>query len=84
MKKNPREEVIRSEVLFELWKSKKQKIRCSLGRVKSTVFIDLRIFYEDSVTGSFEASRSGFTFQPEVLPDLIMKLEEARAAIFKK
>ena len=84
MKKKSGEETIRSQVLFEIEKSRKQKIRCSLGRVKNTVFIDLRTFYEDSVTGCFEPSRAGLTFHPELLAHLIDALEEAQAAIHRK
>ena len=64
------------EVIAELEKNQKEKIRVSIEEYRGTKFIDCRVYWEDE-QGQWKPSKKGIALNSECINEVIEALQKA-------
>jgi hypothetical protein len=62
----------------EIDKNSMERIRIQRTEYKGKDLVDLRVFYQDRITGEWKPSPKGITFKVELIDEIISALESER------
>ena len=65
------------ERIGEIQKNQKEKIIVSTNEYKGHKYIDLRVHYEDEVSGDYKPTKKGIAVNPKILPDVVEMMVKA-------
>ena len=58
-------------LIGEIQKNQKEKIMVSVNEFKGNKFVDLRVHYEDEVSGEYKPTKKGISLSKKVVPEVI-------------
>tara|TARA_Y100000593_G_C4173794_1_gene268415 strand:- start:20 stop:259 length:240 start_codon:yes stop_codon:yes gene_type:complete len=59
------------DIITEIRKNQNEKIIVSTNEYQGHKYVDLRIHYEDKISGDYKPSKKGIALSPKVIPDVI-------------
>ena len=58
-------------IIGEIQKNQKEKIIVSTNEYKGHKFVDLRVHYEDEISGEYKPTKKGISLSSKVIPEII-------------
>ena len=58
---------MQKKVLYEIQRNKDERIQFSIGSYKDRMYIDMRIFYTDQMSGELKPTKKGLTIPVTLL-----------------
>ena len=68
-------------IIGEIQKNQKEKIIVSTNEYKGHKYIDLRVHYEDEVSGDYKPTKKGIAVNPKILPDVVEMMVKAAESL---
>ena len=59
------------KVIGEVQKNKREKIIVSVNEYQGFKYVDLRIHYEDEVSGDYKPTKKGVALSSKVIPEVV-------------
>ena len=59
------------KVIGEVQKNKREKIIVSINEYQGFKYVDLRIHYEDEVSGDYKPTKKGVALSSKVIPEIV-------------
>ena len=65
-------------LIGEVTKNSKEKIIASINEFKGNTFVDLRVHYEDDISGEYKPTKKGIALSSKVIPEILELLKERK------
>ena len=71
-------------VIGEIQKNQREKIIASINEFKGNTFVDLRVYYEDELTGEYKPTKKGLAVSAKNIDGVVDLLHQAKDRFTKK
>ena len=63
-------------LIGEIQKNQKEKLLVSTNESKGPKFVDLRVHFEDEVSGEYKPTKKGISLSSKVIPEIVEMLSD--------